>query len=87
LLVIRVSDGVGVWEGITSGFFEVLEEANFAGLEEDQAFSFATDTSRCPSDAMNVVPRIVRRVYLQDPIYGRDIETTSSHVCADQCAV
>lgn len=56
------------------GFFEVGEEADFAGLQEHQGAAFAVGTAGGTADAVDVVARIIWRVELYNPVYVWDLE-------------
>ena len=53
-------------------------------LELDETLALAIGTTGGTTDTVNVVSGVIRRVELDDPVNGRNIETTSSNVCADQ---
>ena len=65
-------------------FLEVAKEADLVGLQEHQTLALAVGTSCGTTDTVNVVSGVIRRVELDDPVNGGDIETTSSNVSADQ---
>jgi hypothetical protein len=62
----------------------VLQEADLGGLEEHQTATLAIGTTGGTSDTVNVVTGIIRRIELDDPVDGGDIQTTSSNVGTDQ---
>jgi hypothetical protein len=65
-------------------FLEVAKEANLVGLQEHQTFALAVCTSCGTTDTVNVVSGVIRRVELDDPVDGGNIETTGSHIGTDQ---
>lgn len=64
---------------------KVSEEPELAWQEEHETLANLPRT-RCPADPVDVVAWVVWRVVLYDPIHARDIETSSSDICAQQCA-
>lgn len=52
---------------------EVREEADFRRLQEHQGAPFAVGASCRAADAVDVVPWVVGRVKLHDPVYGWDL--------------
>lgn len=67
-------------EGHSCGL-EILEEAEFRGEKEEKG----TTTSSCTcssTNTMDVFAWIIGWIVLNDPIDGRDIETTSSNIGA-----
>ena len=65
-------------------FLEVAKEADLVGLQEHQTLTLAVRTSCGTTDTVNVVSGVIRRVELDNPVNGGNIETTGSNVCADQ---
>ena len=65
-------------------FLEVAKEADLVGLQEHQTLTLAVCTSCGTTNTVNVVSGVIRRVELDDPVDGGDIETTGSHVGTDQ---
>lgn len=63
---------------------EVLQEANLGRLQEHQTATLAIGTTSGTTDTVNVVTGVIRGIELDDPVDGRDIETTGSNVSTDQ---
>lgn len=63
--------------------FEITEETKFTGQKEEETFTLAATTSRS-SHTMDVVTRIIWRVKLHNPIDRGNVQSTSSHVRAQQ---
>jgi hypothetical protein len=68
------------------GQLEVTQEAKLAGKQEQERLSSPTGT-RGTTDTVDVFARVIRRVVLDDPVHGRDVETTGGNVRAQQNAV
>ena len=68
-------------------FLEVAKEANLVGLQEHQTFALAVCTSCGTTDTVNVVSGVIRRVELDDPVDGGNIETTGSNIGTDQSSL
>jgi hypothetical protein len=81
-------DNLGGWElELNDGhasLLQMLQEADLGGLEEHQTATLAIGTTGGTSDTVNVVTGIIRRIELDDPVDGGDIQTTSSNVGTDQ---
>ena len=67
------------------GLLKVPEKPKLA-LEEEQKALPGLPGTRCATDPVDVVARIVRGIVLDDPIDVRDIETARSYVCAQEDA-
>jgi hypothetical protein len=65
-------------------FFEQLQEANLAGQQEHQTAALALTPPCRSSDAMNVIPRVIRGVKLNDPIDLRNIQATGRNIRTNQ---
>jgi hypothetical protein len=50
------------------GFFQIFKEANFVGQKKHEGASLGVGSSSCTSDTVNVVPGVIRRIELHDPI-------------------
>lgn len=63
---------------------EVLEEGHLLRTKQQQ--SMATDVLAAGStaDPVNVFLGVIRWIVLHDPIDGRNIQTTSGHICTQQ---
>ena len=65
----------------------MLQESDFTWLQEDQTLAFAMRSSCRTAHTMDVVPRVIWWVNLQDPIHRRNIETSCCDIRADECAM
>lgn len=54
-------------------FLEVLEEAHFGGLQEQETAALAFFATRGTADTVNVVTGVIWRVELDDPVDGGDL--------------
>lgn len=59
-------------DGDTCGF-EVSEEADFAGLEEEEGATAAVGTTGCTAYSVDVVAWVVGGFELDDPVYVWDL--------------
>ena len=67
------------------GVLEISEEPELAWQQEHETLADLPRT-RCPTDSMDVIAWVVRRVVLNNPVYPWDIEASSSDVGAEQGA-
>lgn len=67
------------------GDLEEAEEAELAREQEQQTATSLASSCRT-SDAVDVVARVIRRVELDDPVDLGDVESTRSHVRAEEDA-
>jgi hypothetical protein len=56
-----------------TGGFEVREETDFGGLQEQEGSAAAVGASCCASDAVDIVPGIIWGGVLNNPVYVRDL--------------
>ena len=66
---------------------QMAKEANLTGLQEHQTLAFTRCSPCRPPNTMDVIPRIVRRVELHNPVHSGNIETSRRDVRADEGAV
>lgn len=52
---------------------EVLDEANLAGVQDEEGLALAVGTTGGTADTVDVVAGLIRGVELDDPVYGRDL--------------
>lgn len=57
-----------------AGCLEVGQEANLGGLQEHKRSALAVGATGGTTDAVDVVARVIRRVELDDPVYGGDLK-------------
>lgn len=65
------------------GIFQIAQKSQLALEQEQQTLPHFTGT-RCPTDAVNVIARIVWRIELDYPIHLGDVKPSSGYVCAEQ---
>lgn len=56
-----------------SGLLQMLEESNFRRLQEHQAAALSVRTSSSTPDSVDVVPRVIRGVKLNNPVHRRNL--------------
>jgi hypothetical protein len=56
-----------------TGVFEVGEETDFGGLEEEEGSTFAVRATRCSTDTVDVISWVIRGVELNYPVYVWDL--------------
>jgi len=71
------------YDGNTGGL-EVRQKANLVGLKDQKRSALGVAASGSSTDTVNVVAGVIRRIELDNPVNGRNIETTSGNVSADQ---
>jgi hypothetical protein len=54
---------------------EVPEKAHLRRLQKHQTASFSVGAPRRTPNAMDIIPRVVRRIILDDPIHGRNLQS------------
>ena len=64
----------------------MLQESDFAGLEEQEAAAFGVGTPRGAAYPVDVVFGVVGWVVLQDPVDGGDVEPAGGDVGAEEGA-
>lgn len=64
--------------------FEVRQEADLRGLQEEQRFARAGGAARGAADAVDVVAGVVGGVVLDDPVDGGDVEAAGGDVGAEE---
>lgn len=89
-LGLNIHDLLG-WEveldhGHTS-FLELTQEAYFVRLEEHQTLALAVRATCRTTDAVDIVSWVIRWVELHDPVHSRNVQPSSGHVCANECAL
>lgn len=65
-------------------FLQMLQESDFGRLQEHQTAALGIGTTSGTTDTVNVVPRVIGRVKLNNPVHSGDIQASSSHVSANQ---
>jgi hypothetical protein len=65
------------------GGFEVSQETKLTRLQEQQRPSLGVVAPSSPTDAVDVITRVIGRVKLDNPVNLRNIEATSGDVGAD----
>ena len=71
----------------TPRLLQMLQEANLTWLQENQALALAMCTSCRATNSVDVIPRIIRWINLQDPVYSRDIQPSSGNIGTDESAL
>ena len=69
------------------GGLEMGEEAQLVGLEEQERATLGVVATRGTADAVDVVAGIIRRIELDDPVDGGNVEATGGNVRADEGAL
>ena len=56
---------------------EVLNEANLAGVQDEEGLSLAVGATSGTADTVDVVAGLIRGIELDNPVYGWDLEVVS----------
>ena len=65
------------------GVLEIPEEPELARQQEHETLADLPRT-RCPTDSMDVIAWVVRRVVLNNPVHARNIQSSCCDVCAEK---
>src|ERR1700733_12166437 len=64
--------------------FQEMKKPEFTRLQEQKSLSRPT-TSSSTANTVDIIPGIIRRIILNNPIHSRNIETSCRDICTKQC--
>ena len=65
---------------------QVLDEADFAGVQDEEGFALAVGATGCTADTVDVVAGLIWGIELDDPVNSWDLAVVSmrtQHICID----